>query len=85
MKPQKTLQIQPRLLDREGIALCLSVSVDVLDGLRKRGCPCVTVVGTSKVLFDPEDVIPWLKEQSKPPETLTEKKASEELDSLLRN
>ena len=81
----KRVVILPRLLDRRGMALCLSVSEDVLDALRKRGCPCVPVVGTAKVLFDPDDVVPWLKEQSKPPETLTEKEASEELDSFLRN
>ena len=81
----KQIVIQPRLLDRRGMALCLSVSEDVLDALRKRGCPCVPVVGTTKVLFDPDDVIPWLKEQSKPIETQSEKEASEELDSLLRN
>lgn len=85
MKPQKTLQIQPRLLDREGMALCLSISEDVLDKLRKKGLPSVTIPGISKPLFDPDDVVSWMKEQSKPPETLTEKEVSEELDSLLRN
>ena len=81
----KHIVIQPRLLDRRGMAMCLSVSEDVLDALRKRGCPCVPVVGTTKVLFDPDDVIPWLKEHSRPHETLTEKEASEELDSILNN
>ena len=67
------------------MALCLSISEDVLDSLRKRGCPSVHVVGTAKVLFDPDDVVPWLKEQSKPLETVSEKEASEELDSILNN
>ena len=81
----KHIVIQPRLLDRRGMALCLSLSEDLLDALRKRGCPCVRVVGTSKVLFDPDDVIPWLKEQARPLETVSEKEAGERLDSLLRN
>ncbi len=85
MKYQKTQYIQPRLLDREGMALCLSISEDVLDKLRKRGLPSVTIPGLSKPLFDPDDVVLWMKEQSKPHETLTEKKAGEKLDSLLRN
>ena len=81
----KHIVIQPRLLDRRGMALCLSISEDVLDALRKRGCPCVPVVGTAKVLFDPDDVIPWLKEQARPIETQSENEARKELDSLLRN
>ena len=51
------------------MAVCLSISEDTLDSLRKRGCPSVLVVGTSKVLFDPDDVIPWLTEQARPIET----------------
>lgn len=85
MKYQKIQYIQPRLLDREGMALCLSISEDVLDKLRKQGLPAVTIPGLSKPLFDPDDVIPWLKEQSEPLETLSEAEASEELDSILRN
>ena len=81
----KHIVIQPRLLDRRGMAMCLSISEDVLDALRKRGCPCVPVVGTAKVLFDPDEVVDWVKEQSKPNEILSQKEASEELDSLLRN
>ena len=81
----KQIVIQPRLLDRRGMAMCLSISEDVLDALRKRGCPCVHLVGTSKVLFDPDEVVDWVKEQSKPIETQSEKEASEKLDSLLRN
>ena len=81
----KQIVIQPRLLDRRRMAVCLSISEDTLDALRKRGCPCVPVVGTAKILFDPDDVVPWLKEQSRPIETQSEKEASEELDSLLRN
>lgn len=81
----KQIVILPRLLDRRSMAICLSISEDLLDSLRKRGCPSVLVVGTSKVLFDPDDVIPWLKEESKLPETRSEKKAGEELDLLLNN
>ena len=82
---QVVITIAPRLLDRRGMALCLSISEDTLDSLRKRGLPEINVPGTSKVLFDPDDVIPWLKEQARPPETLSEKEASVELDSLLRS
>ena len=67
------------------MAICLSISEDLLDSLRKRGCPSVLVVGTSKVLFDPDDVIPWLKEQARPIEARSEKEAGKELDLLLRN
>ena len=81
----KQIVIQPRLLDRRRMALCLSISEDTFDALRKRGCPCVPVVGTSKVLFDPDDVIPWLKEQARPIETRSEKEAGKELDSILNN
>ena len=81
----KQIVILPRLLDRRGMALCLSISEDTLDTLRKRGCPCVHLVGTSKVLFDPDEVVDWVKEESKPIETLSEKEAAEELDSILNN
>ncbi len=81
----KQIVIQPRLLDRRGMSMCLSISEDVLDTLRKQGLPSVTIPGITKILFDPDDVVPWMKEQSKPTETQSEKEASEELDSLLRN
>ena len=81
----KQIVILPRLLDRRGMSMCLSISEDVLDALRKRGCPCVTIPGIAKILFDPDDVVQWMKEQSKPIETQSEKEASEELDSILRN
>ena len=81
----KQIVIQPRLLDRRGMSMCLSISEDVLDALRKRGCPCVTIPGIAKILFDPDDVVQWMKEQSKPLESLSEKEASKKLDSLLRN
>ena len=84
-KKRRFALIQPRLLDRESMALCLSISIDVLDKLRKQGLPSVTIPGISKPLFDPDDVVPWMKEQSKPLESLSEKEASKELDSLLRN
>ncbi len=75
----------PRLLDRDGMAEAISVSTDTLDGLRKRGCPEVPVVGTSKVLFDPEEVVRWIKEQAAPLETRTEIEAKDALDDLLQN
>ena len=81
----KQIVIQPRLLDRRRMALCLSISEDVLDKLRKRGFPSVTIPGISKPLFDPDDVVPWMKQQSKPSQSLSEKEAGEELDSLLQN
>lgn len=81
----KHVVIQPRLLDRRGMALCLSVSEDVLDKLRKRGLPAVTIPGVSKTLFDPDDVVTWMKEQSEPIKTMSEKEAGERLDSLLQN
>lgn len=80
----KHLVIQPRLLDRRGMSLCLSISPDTLDVLRKRGCPCIHVVGTSKVLYDPDDMVSWLKEQAGSVNTRTERKASAEVDRLLR-
>lgn len=81
----KQIVILPRLLDRRSMAVCLSISEDTLDALRKRGCPSIHVVGIAKVLFDPDDVVPWLKEVSKPLETKSEKEAGEELDSILNN
>lgn len=81
----KQIVIQPRLLDRRSMALCLSISEDVLDTLRKRGLPSVTIPGISKPLFHPDSVVEWMLQQSKPIETLSEKKAGEELDLLLRN
>lgn len=82
---QIMIVIQPRLLDRRGMAACLSVSVDVLDALRKRGCPCVNIPGLAKPLFCPDKVVEWMLQQSTPPETLSEKEAAKELDSLLRS
>lgn len=58
------LLIQPLLLDRAGMAAAICVSVDTLDQLRKRGCPCLRVPGTKKVLFDPPAVVEWLREES---------------------
>lgn len=77
--------VKIRLLDRKGMALCMSISEDVLDRLRKQGLPSVAIPGVSKPLFDPDDVVLWMKEQSKPLETRSETEASEQLDSLLQN
>ncbi|MCL4694134.1 MAG: hypothetical protein KJ060_16675 [Candidatus Hydrogenedentes bacterium] len=54
------------LLDREAMAAAISVCAATLDGMRKAGCPQITIPGTKKVLFDPVDVVAWLKEQSVP-------------------
>jgi len=77
--------VEVRLLNRELAAIALSISVDTLDVLRKRGCPSIQVPGTSKVVFDVDDVARWMKEESNLPETPSEKIASEELDLLLNN
>lgn len=50
------------LLDREAMAKAISVSTDTLDIMRRAGCPQITVPGTKKILFDPGEVVVWLKE-----------------------
>lgn len=50
------------LLDRQKMAAAICVSEDTLDGMRKKGCPSIPVPGTRRILFDPADVIRWLKE-----------------------
>jgi len=61
-------------------ALCLSVRV--LDDLRKRGCPCIQVPGTTKVLFNPGRVVAWLESQSEGRETVTARRAKERADAV---
>lgn len=63
-RPDTELLIQPRLLDRRRMAACLCLSEDTLDKLRKCGCPYVRVPGVQKSLFDPDDVVAWLKAES---------------------
>ncbi len=78
------LLIQPRLLDRRRMALALCLSEDTLDGLRKRGCPCVRVPGTSKLLFNPNRVVAWLEEHpdNQDRETVTAQQAREKADAV---
>lgn len=61
MSARPEVQIRARLLDRAHMAACIAVSEDSLDRMRKLGCPCVPVPGSSKVVFDPDDVIEWMK------------------------
>ena len=82
-KKRLLAHLQPRLLDREGMALAASISTDTLDKLRKMGCPEITIPGTEKVVFDPDEVVEWIKENSQPVETLSEKEAGVKLDQLL--
>jgi hypothetical protein len=66
------------LLDREAMAAAISICSATLDGMRKAGCPQITIPGTKKVLFDPADVVSWLKAHSVPLEdtvTLAQAKA----------
>jgi len=77
--------VEPRLLDRESMASALCLSTDTLDALRKRGLPAITVPGTKKVLFDPDDVVDWIKEQSCPRESLSQAEARIEADNVFGN
>ena len=77
--------VEARLLDRESMASALCLSTDTLDSLRKRGLPAITVPGTKKVLFDPEDVVAWMKQQSDQSETLSQAKARMEADNVFGN
>lgn len=79
------LRIEPRLLDRRGMAACLSLSEDTLDQLRKQGLPCIHVPGTAKILFCPDDAVRWLKEQSEPRESLTQASATAKADQVFGN
>lgn len=77
--------IQRLLLDRSGMATAISVSEDTLDALRKLGCPSISLPGSTKVLFDPVDVVTWIKAQSVTGETLTQKAAKVKADNLFGN
>lgn len=61
-----TVTVTPVLLDRKRMAAALCLSVSTLDALCKRGCPSIRVPGTSKILFDADDVVAWLKLQQAP-------------------
>lgn len=75
----------PRLLDRRGMAACLSLSEDTLDALRKQGLPCIHVPGSAKILFCPDDCVDWLKTQSEPRESLTQATAKMKADKVFGN
>lgn len=71
MNDESTQTVEPvklLLLDKERMATAICVSVPTLDDMRKRGCPCVPVPGARRVLFDPDEVIQWLKGQREPQE-----------------
>lgn len=65
------------LLDRESMARALSISSDTLDRMRKCGCPSITIPGTKKIVFDPGDVVAWLKNSSKGDEDIQSIAAAE--------
>ncbi len=66
MKDHGDIVITPVLLDRARMAAALCLSVSTLDNLCKRGCPSIHVPGTSKILFDPADVVGFLKTAQTP-------------------
>lgn len=51
------------LLDKKRMAAAICISEALLDDMRKAGCPSITVPGARRVLFDPADVVAWLKAQ----------------------
>ena len=66
MTDRGDIVITPVLLDRARMAAALCLSLSTLDNLTKRGCPSIRVPGTSKVLFDPADVVGFLKSAQTP-------------------
>ena len=78
-----TEQVPLLLLDKKRMAAAICVSEDTLDGMRKAGCPCIPFPGARRVLFDPQDVVAWLKAQAKPQEdtvSLAEARARADVD-----
>lgn len=67
------------------MAACVSISEDVLDALRKRGCPAYTVPGTKKILFDPTEVAEWIKREGSRGQSGTMQLATEKADALFGN
>lgn len=55
----RALGTMATLVDKQGLAQRLSVSVGHIDHLRKKGLPTVTV--GAAVRFDPDDVLRWLR------------------------
>lgn len=53
--------VTPLLMDRRTMAAAICLSEDTLDSLRRRGCPSVTVPGTTKRLFNPSKVVEWIE------------------------
>jgi hypothetical protein len=67
MSDNETQTVEPIrrfLYDKPEMAASIGVSEDLLDNLRKAGCPCVSIPGARRVLFDPVDVVEWLKGQN---------------------
>ena len=65
------------------MASAISVSESTFDRLRKiDGFPTISLPGSSKPLFDPEDVVAWLKEQDDPDDDMTLETASESADAV---
>lgn len=56
-----SIVLEPLLLDRENMAAVLCISATLLDDLRDAGCPTVPVPTTDKELYDPTEVVAWMK------------------------
>jgi hypothetical protein len=54
----------PALVDRNGLAQALSVSVSTIDRLRAEGAPTVWVADAPR--FEPEAVVAWLRSRGAP-------------------
>lgn len=55
---------EPILVDRKSLARALSISVDVVDRLRRIGLPYVQVPGTTKRVYDPVACKAWMEGQN---------------------
>jgi hypothetical protein len=77
--------IETRLLNRQSMAKYLSVSTDTLDGMRKRGCPTVPVPGSQKLLFDPDDVIAWMRDYDTAQKTRYDSSSNEKANRIFGN
>ncbi len=50
------------------MAAALCISATLLDDLRDAGCPTVPVPTTDKELYDPQEVVGWMKRHRQSPE-----------------
>ena len=76
--------IERRLLDREAMALVITMSPRSFDELRKLpGFPFINTRVIKKELYDPDDVISWLKQNSQEETCETIKAASQRMDKRL--